>query len=406
MDDESIGRRIADRRKARGMTQAELAQAADVSLSLLQKVERGARDATQVLVAAVATVLDVDNTTLTGQPYDRDGQRADRIHALMPALRRALAYWDLPPELEVAPRSPAELAQEGAGLAKLRQRDGNAEVAKKLPPLLLEAFAVLRDNRDEHERQQLFDALMAMFYAAHVVTHQTGYEDLSVTIEDRIRWVAEQSEDPRTRAFSDWIRTSTLMRLGAYSGGLSLLDRSLSVIDPGAREDKGALRMVGSLHLRSAILASRANQAQTALDHIDEARGLLPHLGTTADPDNDWRRLMFGPTNVEIHAVATAVESGDGPGALALSDRLRLPEDTVRRLPTRAAHHYMDVSRAQLWQGQLDRSLQSLHLAKKYAPQQTRHHPTTREVMRVLVRSHYRANEPLAKFHAWLGGDL
>jgi hypothetical protein len=66
----------------------------------------------------------------------------------------------------------------------------------------------------------------------------------------------------------------------------------------------------------------------------------------------------------------------------------------------------MDVARAQLWQGRTDGALLSLEKAKKFAPQQTRRHPTTREVTRVLVRAHRRANEPLARFNAWLGTDL
>jgi hypothetical protein len=65
----------------------------------------------------------------------------------------------------------------------------------------------------------------------------------------------------------------------------------------------------------------------------------------------------------------------------------------------------MDVARAQLWQGKNDHALASLERARKYAPQQTRRHPTTREVTRMLVRSHRRANEPLARFAAWLGTD-
>src|SRR5215471_9362489 len=93
----SIGHRIADARKARGLTQQLLADRAAVSLSLLRKVEQGSRDATPALVATVAKALGVDVSSLTGQPYDQHGRHRDRIHALMPDLRRALMYWDLPP---------------------------------------------------------------------------------------------------------------------------------------------------------------------------------------------------------------------------------------------------------------------------------------------------------------------
>src|SRR5439155_7703517 len=105
----SIGERIADARKSRGLTQKVLADRALVSLSLLRKVEQGSRDATPAVVAAVANALTIDVTALTGQPYDQQGRHQDRIHTLVPALRRALTYWDLPPDLDTHPRPWPEL---------------------------------------------------------------------------------------------------------------------------------------------------------------------------------------------------------------------------------------------------------------------------------------------------------
>ncbi|WP_369371191.1 helix-turn-helix domain-containing protein [Promicromonospora sp. Populi] len=401
-DDDSIGLRIAQQRKARGITQIALAHDAGVSVSLLRKMEQGSRIASQPVVAALARALHVDVATLTGQPYDRDGPHPDRIHTAVPDLRRALAYWNLSTELETAPRSPVQLAAGAAEIATLYQLDRNFEVAQRLPALLMEAFATVHDT-DGDEREVLFDALMGMFYAAHAVTYQSGYEDLSTIVEDRIMWVAAESGDPMMKAFASWVRTTSLMRLGAYDAGLGVLDQSLDEIDPGSREDRAALRMTGSLHLRSAILAARANRADDAAAHIAEARQAAAHTG--ADTDNDWRNLAFGQTNVDIHAVATAVESGDGPRALTLADEMRFSGDVTRRLPIRIGHHHMDVARAQLWQGRTDSALVSLEKAKKFAPQQTRRHPTTREVTRMLVRAGRRANDPLARFATWLGTD-
>ena len=401
-DHDSIGPRIARQRRARGITQIALAQDAGVSVSLLRKMEQGSRIASQPVVAALARALHVDITTLTGQPYDREGTHPDRIHSAVPDLRRALAYWNLSSELEVATRPPAELARDAAEIATLYQLDRNFEVGQRLPSLLMEAFATLHES-DGEQREVLFDALMGMFYAAHAVTYQSGYEDLSTIVEERISWIAAESGDPVMKAFASWVRTTSLMRLGAYDAGLRVLDQALDEVDPGSQTDPAALRMVGSLHLRSAILAARANRPQEAAAHVAEARQSAGHTG--ADTDNDWRNLAFGRTNVEIHAVATAVESGDGPGALTLADEVRFSGDVLRRLPIRVGHHHMDVARAQLWQGKTDSALLSLEKAKKFAPQQTRRHPTTREVTRMLVRSHPRANEPLARFAAWLGTD-
>lgn len=92
----STGERVAVARKGRGLTQQELAARVPISVSMLRKVEQGSRDATPALVAAVAKALNISVNTLTGQPYDQTGRHRDRIHAQIPALRRALTYGDLP----------------------------------------------------------------------------------------------------------------------------------------------------------------------------------------------------------------------------------------------------------------------------------------------------------------------
>jgi hypothetical protein len=150
------------------------------------------------------------------------------------------------------------------------------------------------------------------------------------------------------------------------------------------------------------MLAARAGKADVAGAHLSEARRIAEHLGG-ADHDGGWYQLSFGPANVSIHEVATRIELGDGQGAVEKASGLRLPPSLP---PIRAGHHYVDLSRAQLWAGDRDGALRSLYLARKLAPQQTRHLPTTREVLRMLLRAHRRSNEPLAKMVSWIGGEL
>ncbi|MGH4000721.1 MAG: helix-turn-helix domain-containing protein, partial [Pseudonocardiaceae bacterium] len=132
--------------------------------------------------------------------------------------------------------------------------------------------------------------------------------------------------------------------------------------------------------------------------HMSEAHDLADRAGD--DHDGGWHQLSFGPGNTGIHAVAAAIELGDGPTALTQAEGLHLT-DAVPAI--RAGHHYMDLARAYLWHGKHEQSLASLQKARELAPQQTRHHPTTREVLRLLVRAHRNTNEPLARFSTWVG---
>jgi transcriptional regulator with XRE-family HTH domain len=74
-DQDRIGARVAAMRKTRGWSGRELARRAQVSYSLLTKVESGAAPASPSFVGAVARVLKVDVTRVTGQPYDDPDSR-------------------------------------------------------------------------------------------------------------------------------------------------------------------------------------------------------------------------------------------------------------------------------------------------------------------------------------------
>lgn len=396
VEDDTIGRRIAHYRKVRGLTQVALAGRAVVSTSLLRKVEQGSRDATPVLVAAVAKALAVDVTTLNGQPYDRRGRHPDRIHALIPPLRQALAYWDVAPAPETRPRRHEALAADAREISRLRQAGRHVQAAERLPALLLEAVASAHDA-DGVERERLFEILTVLLFAAHSVTYKTGYEDLSTVVEDRIQWSAAQSGDPLMGALGAWARTTSLLRTGAYEVGIQLLDRTHAQIDD-LRDVPDHVTVSGALHLRGAMLAARAGAPGVVETHMSEAWDLAARAGY--DYDGGWHQLSFGPGNTGIHAVAAAIELGDGPTALSQAEGLHLT-DAVPAI--RAGHHYMDLARAYLWHGKHEQSLASLQKARELAPQQTRHHPTTREVLRLLVRAHRNSNEPLARFSTWVG---
>jgi hypothetical protein len=230
----------------------------------------------------------------------------------------------------------------------------------------METTAAAHAN-DGPARERLFELLTILLFAAHSVTYKTGYEDLSAVVEDRLTWAASHSSEPLMGALAAWARTTSMLHAGAYDIGQRLLDRVQIEIDPGVRrEATDTLRICGPLHLRSAILAARSGDTDTAVSHIGEARRIAEHLGD--ESDGGWHQLSFGPSNVGIHEVAVAVELGDGPRALAQAQMIRLPASLPR---IRAGHHYVDLSRAQLWAGHHEGALQSLFTARKLAPQQT-----------------------------------
>ena len=150
------------------------------------------------------------------------------------------------------------------------------------------------------------------------------------------------------------------------------------------------------MHLRSAILAARANRPSSAWDSIGQAAEVSERLGH----DTKDYGLLFGPTNVAIHGVAVAVELGDADEAVRRGSDLELPQDLPRE---RSSHHFIDLSRAWLWQGRPDKALACVTKAERLAPQRTRYHPMARQTVTQLLDHRRRLPEPLRGVAARMG---
>ncbi|MEV0358852.1 hypothetical protein AB0H71_22620 [Nocardia sp. NPDC050697] len=79
---------------------------------------------------------------------------------------------------------------------------------------------------------------------------------------------------------------------------------------------------------------------------------------------------------------------------------MTLPASIV---PTRAGHHWQDVSRAWLLVGKPDKALDALNRARRIAPQQTRLHPAVRETVHGIAAAQRRQTHSLTGFASWLG---
>src|SRR5262249_4916054 len=107
--------------------------------------------------------------------------------------------------------------------------------------------------------------------------------------------------------------------------------------------------------------------------------------------------------NVEIHAIAVELESGDPGRAASEGSALILP-DTIA--PPRAGHHWQDVARGWLLAGKPDKALDALNRARRVAPQQTRLHPSVRETLYGIAAAQRRQTNSLTGFASWLGVQI
>src|SRR5712691_2757445 len=284
-DQERVGARIAVIRKTRGWTGRELAGRAHVSYSLLAKVESGAAPASPALIGAVARALRVDVPRITGQPYEGQRGQAARLHDTIPAIRRSVDTYDLPDET-IVPRPFAELSTDVRRISAWGQSAKYSQIGAELPGLLDELVVAVHAAGDAG-RPQLFGLLAEAYSGASAIANVLGYLDLRSQVVERIRWASERCDDPLRLQRVRWQRTASLMAVGAYDQGLSLMANVRSDLgEDTSSMSASALSVYGSAHLRSAVLAARAAKtggsgyAQEAWAQIDAARPVGERMGT------------------------------------------------------------------------------------------------------------------------------
>lgn len=390
MDDVSVGVRTARARKLSRLTQPQLAMKANVSLSLLRKVEQGSRPASPAFIAAVARVLGVGIADLTGQPYRLEQSDAG-AHATIPELRRAIVAYDDEPA--AVPPTFAELTtmlgRVREGMRSARYSDLTAD----LPDVIRGLHLLVDDEAPGGHREEIYSALAYAYSKAMLFAYQYGYLDLAGLAAERCVLAADHSGDQVWTIAAEYNRALILLSSGAYTGGQRIIQRAYTASEE-LVSSPGLLAVRGALHLRGAILSARALDSDTAESHLLEARGIAAAVTGT-----NYRNYGTGfrPSNVDIHSVAIPVELSDYTTAVSRAERIRLPSSVA---PSRVGHHYIDLSRAWLLHGNKQRAMASLEQARAVAPELTRNHPQVHETVRALARSR-RGTDPLTRFAKW-----
>jgi transcriptional regulator with XRE-family HTH domain len=390
LDDDHTGARIREQRRLARLTQRELADRLPYSYSLLNQVECGARPATADFVAAVAHALQVDVTILTGQPYVTELQR-DRLAELVRPIREALDLYDLGVNPDLHARPPAALIAEADRLCAEVRATHLRNAARALP----DAIAELTHTAWSAPSTALWQALASTYRTAHDITVKLGYYDLSAVALDRMAWAAERASDPCLGAVRQYMRALVYFREGEYTIGQRLIASGHGIVTA-TEPTREALAVTGQLHLGASVIAARARQTSTVINHITEARQIAKHIGDASDIH--W--LSFGPANVALHRMSAAVEMRHYDAALKQSRRIQLPPSLAT---SRRAHFFIDRARTEMETGHTEAALRSLVDARHAAPEQTRYHPGARETISGLVHLSRRTPDTLNHMAAWVG---
>ncbi len=391
-DPESVNRRIARLRKKSGLTQQELADRTQLhggygySRSHLAQVERGHKMATPAFVSSVAAALGIQVADLYGQPY-RDTLTDDGITTVIGALREALAYVDVPPEL-TAPRPLDVLEEELRTVHTLLQQTRHTRLGALLPALVEESTVHALETGSERAWRALHRAHVATIR----LTRKLGFEDLAELAAERARASATAAQDPHLAVMVTQRRTLVMMARAQWRPALAALAHAAQRVD---HDRADSSEILGAIYLRSAVLAARAGDGPAAESYLAQAEEMDERAERLSHP-RDTHATTFTTGNVAVHRAAVSVEVRDYDAALRRDARV-VGDVAATLIPERHAHHHIDMARALAEIGKPRVALQRLERAEAIAPQLTMYHPQARLVTQHLVDAQRSLPAPLRR---------
>ena len=184
---------------------------------------------------------------------------------------------------------------------------------------------------------------------------------------DRSITAAHNSGDPLTIASSTRAVVHTLLASGHPGPASQLAVTAAEQLDrAGDRTCPQVMALSGALLLRGAIAAARDENRQLTTALLNEAEEVAARIGH--DGNTQW--TASGPTNVQLHRVATAVDLGDAGTAVSIA--AAVDPDTLP-IPERRAALMIDTARAYTQWGKYQRALDAIRAAERYyAPEEVR----------------------------------
>ncbi|MDT0268318.1 helix-turn-helix transcriptional regulator [Streptomyces sp. DSM 44915] len=381
----AFGARVAKFRRGRGMAQTDLAREIGRTASWVSQVERGVQpvvrlDVLQLLAEGLGVsvqLLQPDAPLQQEEAVDQASESNDLDAARLlisghPALGALLGG-----HIGRAPKV-AELTHAVDEVWALTHASRFAELSASLEGVLgdLEVAARTTKGSDQRAVQKLLSQTYQALSAAFVRQDEA---DAAWVAADRAVRAAEMSGEPLAVGAGIFRLAQAFVRLKRYDQAEHAAATAVSALESHTAGEAvpEALSVLGALHLALALVCARAGRRVDARAHLDRARAVAQRLG---EDRNDFN-LEFGPTNVEVQAVSTAVELGDAGEAIDLGRSV----DTAHLSTERRSRLLMDLGRAYTQRRQIGEALDCLLKAEELAPETVRSHVAARASIRELV---------------------
>ncbi|MFB6537916.1 helix-turn-helix transcriptional regulator [Streptomyces noursei] len=382
-------------RRTAGLSQEGLAEAADLSLSTVRKVEQGG-DARVETLHALARALGVTTSALFATEVPRPVVDDGANRRYLAELRRAL----MPPiGLTAVLTEPAEAGSLSAMRREIEdghalyQADRYSSVAKKLPGLLRSSEAAVAALEGDERQQAVIARSYALLLAGKYLTQVRQYDMAYYALAEGIR-LARESGQTLTAATGVVGLCWLLLRQDRFDESEQLAAMTADEMEPRfSQASPGALAVWGELSLRVASAAVRNNRPDVAR----EARRMAATAASALDQEHiDYRShwTTFGPVTAELKAVEDLSLMGDARGVIRRTDDGPLSEKAVRNYGKPSANnwdrHRLDVARAHVLLGSHQDAMDVLTSIRNTSGEWIKHQSMARYLMRDILKSRKR----------------
>ncbi|MEV4666077.1 helix-turn-helix domain-containing protein [Micromonospora echinofusca] len=261
-----IGRRVAQLRVRRGMSQQVFADRIGKSKSWVDKVERGVRNLDRLsVIETVAGVLGVATGVLVGPSANQ--ATATEVAAAVERVRESLARYDIP----TTDTNMAELDRQVAYAHTAYRHAQHPQVLRILPDLLA-------GTRHAHHTATTADLLVRAYCLAAQVLVKLGEPDLAWLAADRAMTTASGDSRRTAVAVVGLAQALRALRRGrlAMAVTMTAVEQLGPTCCPNAMAEHAAL--TGTLLIEAALAAATYGDAATAGSLTDRAACLGPVL--------------------------------------------------------------------------------------------------------------------------------
>lgn len=324
-----VGRQIKHYRQKNGNRSASvIAGLCGISERYLQMIEAGKKVPSADVLSRLAAELGVPIAALLS---DELIDETPVPLTAAPAVARALMGYG--PPRSAAPMNTSQLRErvEQAWRTWQSSKDRFTEAAGVLPELIGDvehAVRVHRRGNDQEVRREVLRVAADLYGLLRSYCRRAGRLDLSLVVADRAIRAAEDADDPVRIAAAQW------------NLGHVLLSHS----DPGAVEEAKEVALLaveqlrhvpetvetkaveGALELVAVVSEARCRNWWEARERLEKRA--VPLARQVGEGNVLW--TVFGPTNVDMHAMSIEMLAGEAAEGLRVADQI----DTTQ-LPSR-----------------------------------------------------------------------